>query len=83
MVSAMQLGLAAAILSSCGLIHAESNITSDTYFYGQSEPVYPSRTLNCLFYKLSFTLSNSFQHLARDPVTGLKRIKRPQPWSPR
>ncbi|KAJ5606519.1 hypothetical protein N7510_009300 [Penicillium lagena] len=42
MVSAKQLGLAAAILSLCGLSHAESNITSDTYFYGQSEPVYPS-----------------------------------------
>lgn len=38
---AKQLGLALAILSSFGL--AEKNITSDTYFYGQSEPVYPSR----------------------------------------
>ncbi|GLI82014.1 hypothetical protein PoHVEF18_010414 [Penicillium ochrochloron] len=42
MVSAKQLALAAAMLSVCGLSHAESNITSDTYFYGQSEPVYPS-----------------------------------------
>ncbi|KAJ5712943.1 uncharacterized protein N7483_010124 [Penicillium malachiteum] len=34
--------LALAILSLCGLGHAESNITSDTYFYGDSPPVYPS-----------------------------------------
>lgn len=43
MVSAKQVALAAAMLSVCGLSHAESNITSDTFFYGQSEPVYPSR----------------------------------------
>ncbi|KAJ5814634.1 hypothetical protein N7474_006411 [Penicillium riverlandense] len=42
MVSAKQLGLAAAILSLCELSNAKSNITSDTHFYGQSEPVYPS-----------------------------------------
>lgn len=46
MVSAKQLALAAAMLSVCGLTHAESNITSDTYFYGQSEAVYPSRGLS-------------------------------------
>lgn len=45
MVSAKQLALAAAMLSVCGLSHAESNVPSDTYFYGQSEPVYPSRTV--------------------------------------
>ncbi|KAJ5157094.1 uncharacterized protein N7482_008194 [Penicillium canariense] len=42
MVSAQQLGVAVAILSVCGLGYAESNITSDIHFYGQSEPVYPS-----------------------------------------
>ncbi|OOQ86351.1 putative beta-glucosidase M [Penicillium brasilianum] len=42
MVSTKQLALAAAMLSVCGLTHAESDITSDTYFYGQSEAVYPS-----------------------------------------
>ncbi|KAJ5586825.1 uncharacterized protein N7459_002590 [Penicillium hispanicum] len=42
MFSATQMGMAVAILSLCGLGHSESNITSDTYFYGQSEPVYPS-----------------------------------------
>lgn len=51
MVSTKQLALAAAMLSVCGLGHAESNITSDTYFYGQSEAVYPSRTLNFLLGK--------------------------------
>lgn len=83
MISAKQLGLAAAFLSLCGLSHAKSNITSDTHFYGQSEPVYPSRTLDCLYFKLGFTISNSSQHMARDPVTGLKLITRPQLWSPR
>lgn len=46
MVSTKQLALAAAMLSVCGLTHAESDITSDTYFYGQSEAVYPSRRLS-------------------------------------
>jgi hypothetical protein len=83
MVSAKQLGLAAAILSLCEPSNAKSNITSDTYFYGQSEPVYPSRTSNYLYYKFVFTMSNSPQQMARGPVTGLKLIKRPQLWSPR
>lgn len=43
MVSVKQIGLAAGILSMRGLGHAESNITSDTHFYGQSEAVYPAR----------------------------------------
>ncbi|KAJ5679118.1 hypothetical protein N7462_007362 [Penicillium macrosclerotiorum] len=42
MLSAKQLGLAVTLLSMGSLSHAESNITSDTYFYGQSDPVYPS-----------------------------------------
>ncbi|KAJ5477490.1 hypothetical protein N7539_007634 [Penicillium diatomitis] len=42
MVATKELALALAMLSMCGLGHAENNITSDTYFYGQSEPVYPS-----------------------------------------
>lgn len=48
MVCAKQLGLAVAILSTRGLSHAERNITSDTYFYGQSEPVYPCRAFQSL-----------------------------------
>ncbi|EPS27960.1 putative beta-glucosidase [Penicillium oxalicum 114-2] len=42
MIVTKELALALAMLSMWGLSHAESNITSDTYFYGQSEPVYPS-----------------------------------------
>ena len=38
-----KIGLVVAVLSLCGLGHAESNITSDSFFYGQSEAVYPSR----------------------------------------
>ncbi|KAJ5403539.1 hypothetical protein N7509_003410 [Penicillium cosmopolitanum] len=43
MLSQGKIGVALAILSMCGLGHTEENITSDTHFYGQSEPVYPSR----------------------------------------
>lgn len=49
MVCAKQLGLALAILSACGLANAERNITSDTYFYGDSPPVYPSRIVSTPF----------------------------------
>lgn len=35
--------VAVALLAIYGVGLAEKNITSDTYFYGQSEPVYPSR----------------------------------------
>ena len=55
MVSTKQLGLAVAILAVCGLGHAEENITSDTYFYGQSEAVYPSRmSMHCLVWVFCF-----------------------------
>ncbi|KAJ5929025.1 hypothetical protein N7454_006873 [Penicillium verhagenii] len=37
-----KLGLTLAVLSLCGLGHAESQITSDTHFYGDSPAVYPS-----------------------------------------
>lgn len=36
-------GLTLAVLSLCGLGHAETDISSDTYFYGESPAVYPSR----------------------------------------
>ena len=39
-----KIGLTLAVLSLCGLGHAESEITSDTYFYGDSPAVYPSRS---------------------------------------
>ncbi|KAJ5085989.1 hypothetical protein N7532_010760 [Penicillium argentinense] len=42
MLSAKQISLAVAILSLCELGQTKQNITSDTHFYGQSEPVYPS-----------------------------------------
>lgn len=42
MLSQITVGVALAILSMSSLGHAEQ-ITSDTHFYGQSEPVYPSR----------------------------------------
>ncbi|KAJ5808438.1 hypothetical protein N7474_009707 [Penicillium riverlandense] len=42
MFSTKQIGVAVAIVTLCGFSHAEGNITSDTHFYGQSEPVYPS-----------------------------------------
>ncbi|KAJ5128042.1 hypothetical protein N7448_008821 [Penicillium atrosanguineum] len=37
-----KIGLTLAFLSLYGLSHSKSLITSDTYFYGWSEPVYPS-----------------------------------------
>ncbi|KAJ5183378.1 hypothetical protein N7492_000994 [Penicillium capsulatum] len=42
MIEMKQLSLAIAGLIFCGLGHAGSNITSETHFYGLSEPVYPS-----------------------------------------
>lgn len=53
MLSQGKIGVALAILSMCGLGHTEENITSDTHFYGQSEPVYPSRTWNKHTYRLT------------------------------
>lgn len=40
-----RIGLALAVLSLCGLGQADGQITSDTYFYGESPAVYPSRRL--------------------------------------
>ena len=55
MHSVKQVGLAVAALSlSLGLGHAESNITSDTHFYGLSEPVYPSRMSFLYLFFVSF-----------------------------
>lgn len=45
MIQLKQIGLAFASFSLSRVSYAESNITSDTHFYGQSEPVYPSRGL--------------------------------------
>lgn len=42
MWSGKHIGIALIISSLYGIGHAEQNIT-DTHFYGQSEPVYPSR----------------------------------------
>lgn len=44
-----KIGLTLAVLSLCGLGHAESEITSDTYFYGESPAVYPSRMFPSFF----------------------------------
>ncbi|KAK9319344.1 hypothetical protein V1517DRAFT_376584 [Lipomyces orientalis] len=42
MLSMAKFSKVAAMLAMFGLSLSESNITDDTYFYGQSEPVYPS-----------------------------------------
>jgi hypothetical protein len=78
MVSAKQLGLAVAILSVCGLGHAEENITSDTYFYGQSEAVYPSRMFKDFL--ASVFSANVQQHLARVPVIGPRLTPKLRLW---
>jgi hypothetical protein len=37
--------IGASLLGLAALVQCQAVITSDTYFYGQSPPVYPSRTL--------------------------------------
>lgn len=69
MHSVKQVGLAVAALSlSLGLGHAESNITSDTHFYGLSEPVYPSR-MSCLYF-LSIFFTKKLNLTANGTGTG-------------
>ncbi|OGM43505.1 hypothetical protein ABOM_008056 [Aspergillus bombycis] len=42
MLSMAKLFKSVAVLAMLGLSRSESNVADDTYFYGQSEPVYPS-----------------------------------------
>lgn len=58
------------------------DITSDTFFYGQSPPVYPSRkpTLLPASLKVSNTHYLFRQLLELEQATGLKHTKKLQLW---
>jgi hypothetical protein len=67
-----------------GLIDVSNtqDITSDTFFYGQSPPVYPSRkpTLLPALLKFSNTHYLSRQLLELELVTGLSHTKKLRLW---